>query len=138
MQHLFVYGTLRSEAQNPMSALLSTHATSLGPATYQGRMFLITGPARAFEYPGVVPSEDDSDLVRGELFSVHTDAVLERLDHYEGCGSDSPRPHEYRRELARVQRESGEEAMAYVYLFDHAVDDLKPIPGGDFLEFLGG
>src|SRR3954449_8959274 len=62
--HLFVYGTLMRGFDHPMAKLLSASAEFCGDAHCQGRLYLVK------HYPGLVLSDDASDVVFGELFSL--------------------------------------------------------------------
>jgi gamma-glutamylcyclotransferase (GGCT)/AIG2-like uncharacterized protein YtfP len=126
---LFVYGTLltraRGELGADMRARLSKESTSLGEATISGRLFDLG------DYPGLVSAPGTRDSVHGELFRLNRpEDALAWLDAYEGA-SDKPGPNdEYARVRASVRRTSGEEVMAWVYVYrgDHARG--RVIPGG--------
>ena len=60
--HLFVYGTLMRGFDHPMAKLLSQAADFLGPARCQGRLYLVK------HYPGLVLSDDHTEIVFGELY----------------------------------------------------------------------
>lgn len=106
---LFVYGTLRPGHGHPMSAWLLGRARHLGGAAMRGRLYDL-GP-----YGGAVYADDASppdDVVRGdvlELSAGDAEAVLARLDEYEG--SDFPR-----REVV-VEMDSGGEVRCQAYLY---------------------
>src|SRR4051812_35830816 len=96
--HLFVYGTLMRGFDHPMAKLLSASAEFCGDARCQGRLYLVK------HYPGLVPSDDGSEVVFGELFSLHMpDATFAILDDYEGCGAGVAQP-QYLRQLLPVTR----------------------------------
>jgi gamma-glutamylcyclotransferase (GGCT)/AIG2-like uncharacterized protein YtfP len=128
VEHLFVYGTLRREAQHPMHGVLTAGADFVDEAFYQGTLYLVR------HYPGVVPSDDPADAVRGEVYLLRDATLLERLDAYEGIGSDTPEPHEYVRKLLHVRLANGEQVEAWVYLYNWGVDRLQRIASGDFLK----
>src|SRR5947209_15602808 len=93
--HLFVYGTLMRGFDHPMAKLLSRSAEFIGSARCQGRLYLVK------HYPGLVPSDDASDVVFGELFRLHTpEQSLMTFDDYEGCGPDAASPQYLRQLLA--------------------------------------
>jgi pyruvate carboxylase len=46
--YLFVYGTLRSQMNDPLHRLLETHAVLVGTGTFQGKLYDLG------RYPGVV------------------------------------------------------------------------------------
>ena len=93
---LFVYGTLRSEFDNPYARRLRAEARLMGPATVAGSLFRIS------HYPGYRP--DPPGEVHGELYRLHDPArTLAALDDYEG--------EEYRRVAIPVS--TGESAWIY-------------------------
>jgi gamma-glutamylcyclotransferase (GGCT)/AIG2-like uncharacterized protein YtfP len=124
--HLFVYGTLMRGYDNPAAKLLSRDAAFCGEARCQGRLYLVT------YYPGLVLSDDASDIVYGELFSLHAPAAsLAILDDYEGCALPQPR---YLRQLLPVTREDGSVIESWTYVYNRPVTQLKRIDSGRFPE----
>jgi gamma-glutamylcyclotransferase (GGCT)/AIG2-like uncharacterized protein YtfP len=127
--YLFVYGTLRRGTDSEMYHLPARHADFVGDATYQGKLYKID------YYPGVVASEDPSDVVHGEVYRLREpDLVLSRLDQYEECGPGFPEPTEYTREIQPVRLRSGETISAWLYLYNRPTDNLELVSSGDFLE----
>ena len=58
-----------------MHRLLTRHCDLIGDANYQGRLYWIG------YYPGVVPSDDPADVVRGEVYRLrNANLVLRRTD----------------------------------------------------------
>ena len=129
---LFVYGTLMSRFHNVNAIALRQAATLVGPATYRGKMFRVSGPRGVLVYPVVIASDDRTEVVRGELYRLIDRRVLDRLDAYEGCAAESPQPHEYRREIAKVTLEDGVTAEAMLYVFQGSVESLPRIADGVF------
>ncbi len=129
---LFVYGTLMSRFHNVHAIALRQAATLAGAATYRGKMYRVTGPRGALVYPVVTPSDDDTDVVHGELYRLKDRRVLQRLDAYEGCAAESSLPHEYRREIARITLADGATTEAMLYVFQGDVTTLSRIADGVF------
>jgi len=130
IRHLFVYGTLRPGAANGPSGLLDGSASHTGPATVRGRLFIVG------EYAALVADPGDDREVIGDVFGLDPktlDAVMQRLDAYEGCGTSDPEPHDYRRELVQARLASGESVPAWAYVLNRAPDGLAEIPSGDYL-----
>lgn len=74
---LFVYGTLRSDSENPYARRLRSEAQFAGPATVRGSIF------RILHYPAYRPEPDGE--VHGELFRLtDPDQILPLFDGYEG------------------------------------------------------
>jgi len=118
MHNLFVYGTLRrnarrTDAQQAPYELLSRNAQFAGEATVEGTLHDLGN------YTGmVVPG---SDRIIGDVFAIEPsqwDFVIARLDAYEGCTENDPRPHEYRRDVVQARLSSGEMVPAWAYVLN--------------------
>ena len=128
LECLFVYGTLRRGAGHPMAELLADHGDFIGAACCQGRLFHID------YYPGLVPSEDPSHQVKGDVYALRDPAgLLPRLDEYEECGPGFPEPAEYVREWRTVVLMDGRVLSAWVYIYNRDTEILPEIASGDFL-----
>ena len=126
---LFVYGTLMRGFDHPMAQLLSRSADFLGGATCHGRLYLIK------HYPGLVLSDDASDIVFGELYRLRDrDALLGEFDMYEACGEGFPEPTEYIRRMLAVTHADGTAGEAWTYVYNWPVAGLPHIASGKFLE----
>jgi gamma-glutamylcyclotransferase (GGCT)/AIG2-like uncharacterized protein YtfP len=125
---LFVYGTLMRGFDHPMAKLLSRSAEFLGASRCQGRLYLVK------HYPGLVLSDNASDVVFGELVRLRTpEASLVTLDDYEGCGPDVASP-QYLRQVLPVTLDDGTVSEAWTYVYNRPVAKLKRIESGRFLE----
>ena len=125
---LFVYGTLMRGFDHPMAKLLSRSAEFIGDACCQGRLYMVK------HYPGLVLSDDASDMVFGELFRLRTpQSSLVTFDDYEGCGPDVDEP-QYLRQVLPVTFEDGTVKEAWTYVYNRPVAKLKRIASGRFLE----
>jgi gamma-glutamylcyclotransferase (GGCT)/AIG2-like uncharacterized protein YtfP len=126
---LFVYGTLMRGFDHPMAKLLSRSADFLGEATCCGRLHLIK------HYPGLVRSDDPTDIVCGELYRLRErDALLAEFDMYEACGAGFPEPTEYLRTILQVTCADGIASEAWTYVYNWPVKNLPRIASGKFLE----
>lgn len=127
---LFVYGTLRRDTRSDMYRLLARYADFIADGTYQGRLYQID------YYPGVTPSDDPSERVKGEVYSLpKPDVVLPKLDEYEECGPGFPEPTEYVRRRQEISLANGTKCEAWVYVYNRPTDDLTRISSGDFLAY---
>ena len=125
--YLFVYGTLRENKQSDMFQLLIAHSSFYAKASFQGKMYRIA------HYPGVIPSDNPDDLVIGDVYALaNPDAILPKLDHYEGIGPEYEEPYEYERCEVRVKLENGELLECWMYLYRAEVEDVFQIESGDF------
>ncbi|MES1258869.1 MAG: gamma-glutamylcyclotransferase family protein [Acidobacteriota bacterium] len=112
---LFVYGTLRGDAQNPWARHLRAEAELVGPATVRGSIFRIA------HYPAYRPEPDGE--VQGDVFRL-TDPtrVFSLLDDYEGPS--------YTR--VRIPVSTGE--FAWIYQYNRQPPLSSRIASGDFRE----
>ena len=125
---LFVYGTLMRGFDHPMAQLLSRSADFLGEASCRGRLYLIK------HYPGLVLSDDPTDIVFGELYRLRQpEALLREFDMYEACGEGFAAPTEYIRQMLPVTSEA-QTAEVWTYIYNWPVSELTRIVSGRFLE----
>ena len=112
---LFVYGSLRSECDNPHVRKLRNEAKSMGRATVRGSIF------RTGDFSGY--KEEPAGIVQGELWQLNEpEKTLVALDEYEG--------DEYPRVVVRLEQPPVD-AWIYVYA-GHVAPDAR-IESGDFL-----
>jgi gamma-glutamylcyclotransferase (GGCT)/AIG2-like uncharacterized protein YtfP len=126
---LFVYGTLMRGFDHPMAKLLSKSADFIGEAKCQGRLY------RVKHYPGLVLSDDPTEVVFGEVYRLRArDALLREFDMYEACGEGFAEPTEYVRQMLAVALDDGTASEAWTYLYNWPVARLPRIASGRFLE----
>ncbi len=126
--HLFVYGTLRRDFDGQRHPFLSKGCDDLGKAYFSGKLYDLGS------FPGVVPSNNPNDRVKGEVYRLHQpEGILARLDEYEGAVGADPL---YRRELVDVILENGKAIKAWIYIFNRDVRDFQRIESGDYVEYL--
>jgi gamma-glutamylcyclotransferase (GGCT)/AIG2-like uncharacterized protein YtfP len=125
---LFVYGTLRSDAQHETSAsmfafnILKSGAVSEGPAWVEGGLFALDWyPA----YVDTVPGK-----VKGEVWRIHQPEVINHLNGYEGG--------DYLRELVRCVLENGRKVTAWTYKYRLPLRGVPRIASGDYLDWVKG
>ncbi len=126
---LFVYGTLltraRGELGADMRARLRQESTSLGEATIPGRLFSLG------TFPVMLAPAASSDTVHGEVLRLEDpERVFVWLDPYEGITPGHRREGEYERVRRSVRLASGEELIAWVYLYVADTTNAPPIPSG--------
>ena len=125
---IFVYGTLRRDPTHEMFHLLAKHARFAGQAAVAGRLFDLGA------YPGMI-APDDTGVVVGELYEFDEAAwssVIARLDEYEGCSSNDPEPHEYRREIVTARLADGSMLPAWAYVLNQRPAQVREIESGDY------
>ena len=78
-EHLFVYGTLRSESTHPMAGRLRAGAKLIDKGSTSGLLYDLGA------YPGAVFAAGERRRIIGEVFRLGAHArLLARLDRYEG------------------------------------------------------
>ena len=126
---LFVYGTLMRDFDHPMARMLSRNADFLGPARCRGRLYLVK------HYPGLVLSDDEGDVVHGEVYRLHQpEALIAEFDMYEACGEGFPEPTQYVRQMLPLTLAGGATIEAWTYIYNWPVTELKRIASGRFME----
>ena len=129
LDRVFVYGTLMSGFDHPMSKLLAAGADFLGQATCRGRLYMVA------HYPGLLHSENAADVVHGELYRLRDIAeLMAALDDYESVGPGYEEPTLYLRETIPVTLANGSVHEAWTYIYNRPVDETKLIASGKFLE----
>ena len=126
---LFVYGTLMRGYVHPMAKLLSANADFLGEASCRGRLYMVK------HYPGLVLSDDASEIVHGELYRLReVEALLREFDMYEACGEGFAEPTQYVRQMLPVTCGDGIASEAWTYVYNWPAAGLPRIASGRFLE----
>jgi gamma-glutamylcyclotransferase (GGCT)/AIG2-like uncharacterized protein YtfP len=122
-QHLFVYGTLRSEFPHPLARRLSLEARLIGTGSASGTLYALS------HYPGAIFRPDDRDSVLGEVYALsRSSRLLAELDAYEGSL--------FRRVRIDVRLPSGRAIEAWSYELTGAQNPGRRIEGGDFMQHL--
>ena len=123
--YLFVYGSLLSTAGHPMGARLRRESRLIGEAALPGRLYRIS------QYPGLVEDPDAQPWVAGEVYELsNPTASLHWLDAYEGIVPGAAGSDEYERVERLLRLVSGEDLMAWVYLYRKPVTGLQLIASG--------
>jgi gamma-glutamylcyclotransferase (GGCT)/AIG2-like uncharacterized protein YtfP len=113
---------------HPMARLLSANADYLGEASCRGRLYQVK------HYPGLVLSDDASDVVFGELYRLRAvEDLLREFDMYEACGEGFPEPTQYVRQTLALALADGSTREAWTYVYNWPVTELARIESGRFL-----
>lgn len=127
-KHLFVYGSLMTALAHPMGTQLRREALLLGPARMAGRLHRVSW------YPGLLPPEEPSDQVHGELYLLNDPArSLHWLDEYEGIrpgGTSAAAGDEYVRAERPATLDNGAIILAHVYLYQRLLPPSLRVPDG--------
>jgi gamma-glutamylcyclotransferase (GGCT)/AIG2-like uncharacterized protein YtfP len=121
---LFVYGTLRKNANRLAKRLVIDNAEYLGEGKINAKLYRVSW------YPAAVACKehDETTFVIGDVFRLNNPhESLKMLDDYEDV------PVLYERTLVTVQMNNGMCLDAWVYLYKQSVQHLSEIKSGDFL-----
>ncbi|MEQ8524563.1 gamma-glutamylcyclotransferase family protein [Gracilimonas sp.] len=126
---LFVYGTLMKGFENPVARHLHSTQNFLGEAYFPGLLFKVSF------YPGAVCIPDSENKVYGHLFKItqNQKQLLQKLDDYEGIGTQFKQPNEFKRDVIPVFFK-GQSLTAYTYLFNAPYNQYPVITSGRFSE----
>jgi gamma-glutamylcyclotransferase (GGCT)/AIG2-like uncharacterized protein YtfP len=124
LQHLFVYGTLRSGFPNPLAKRLQAQARFVGIGSAPGVLYDFGW------YPGAMFKADARSRVIGEVFALkNAERLIAQLDHYEGTAEpDSV----FRRVAVKVSLDRGGAIEAWTYELN-APPGCPLIGSGDFI-----
>jgi gamma-glutamylcyclotransferase (GGCT)/AIG2-like uncharacterized protein YtfP len=123
---VFVYGTLRKGGSNHFRM---DGSELVGSGSVSGDIYLIdSNPELVF--PAL--KLGDGGRVLGEVFRV-SEAQLKALDAFEGISEHYEEPYEYRRVMVNIELESGELTHGWVWEWNLCLDEVKPLPNGDWL-----
>ena len=126
---LFVYGTLRRDANRIVHSMLAPHSTYVGEGRIHAELYDLGS------YPGASLREPCPDIVVGEVYaldSAHASRTWQVLDKYEGCGPDETEPTPYRRQKVNVFLNDGNQLVAWAYVLTAVPAQAVRIPSGDY------
>ena len=127
IDYLFVYNILRKSSG--ISCILSNSAIYIGDGIFKGKLY------DAGFYPVAVPSEGDSDQVKGDVYALpDPESVLKTLDTFEGCRSGGSPKGEFHRDKATIYLQNGDAVKAWIYIYNRPIEGLKVIASGDYLK----
>lgn len=136
MDHLFVYGTLLSNARDTMGAAmrarLSNETGFMGAGSTPGRLYNLG------DYPGLIEAEPrDRDLVAGEVLELHdASATFQWLDLYEGVDPAAPAAGLYRRVPQLALLNDARAVRCWVYVLNEVPEPGALIVDGCWLTHL--
>lgn len=120
---IFVYGTLMSGFDNPMSRRLRNESLLLGTGFIFGFLYDLNG------YPGAV-IDPDGRKVHGELYELfNMERSFSWLDEYEEGGPDDNPKYQYCRHQTMVFFQDNK-INAWVYEYIQSTENLRRIESG--------
>ena len=130
VEHIFVYGTLRSRAKAAERQLLAKHAVRVGVGHVRSASLFLG------EYPYAVPVKTSGSVLVGEVYrldpATRTD-ILRKLDIYEEFDPKNPQGSLYRREVVQV-RIGKEHIRAWIYWYNRPLGDSPLLRHGNYLK----
>lgn len=124
--HLFVYGTLLPGLAPPLICEVVDRLEVVGPATLGGRLYNLGS------YPGCVLDQACDSLVHGMILAIPDQAVLQRLDWYEGFVANDAQGSLFLRVPARATLMDGSFLDVWVYVYNREVKDARLIEDGRY------
>ena len=116
---LFIYGTLHPDRAPAAIAATVKLLRPIGRATIQGRLYNLG------EYPGVILSEDPTEIVPGEVFVLPDELkaleILTRLDAYEDYRPSDFGNSLYLRQMTTAAMENGFRQPCWVYTYNRQI-----------------
>ena len=130
--HIFIYGSLRSEFNVPSRRFLEMYAECTGRGSLSGRLYQISW------YPGAVKSKKSGDWVHGEIYRIlEEEPLLERLDEYEGYSSGQSKNNLFVRSEENIHLSIDSTLPAWIYLYNRSTAGKTRIESGDYAKFMG-
>lgn len=107
--------------------MLLREAELLGPAVVSARLYDLG------DYPAIVTSEDERDVVHGEVYALNDpDRTFRWLDPFETTEPGDPTPSDYTRLVRPVRLRDGSECLAWMYAYTELPEDAHWIECGSW------
>ena len=129
IDHVALYGSLMSGLTGPDAPDVTGALKLIGPCLINGYLVDLN------DYPGLVRSDDSSDVVKGELYRVNDKRAFKLLDKFERYDPSDSAGSLYIRRLVRLREPSVD---AWVYIYNRSIEGRERIPGGDWRGYRGG
>lgn len=127
--YIFVYGTLLPGLAPPVIAEVVDRLRVVSCASVKGRLYHFGA------YPGCILGHGGCDtVVQGRLLELPEDreAVLAKLDWYEGYAAHDERGSLFLRAVCDVDLPDGGQVRAWVYVYNRDVSGARLIEGGRY------
>lgn len=125
-RYVFVYGTLLPGLAPPVIADVVATLRGVGPGTVAGRLYHLGA------YPGCILDETCDTLIHGQVLEIPDQAVLERLDWYEGYAAHDDAGSLFVRTVCDVTLADGGRVRSWVYVYNRSVKSARLITGGRY------
>lgn len=129
--HLFVYGTLRSESPHELARRLRAQARLVGKASAPGLLYDFG------RYPGALFQPDARERIIGEVFALrNAKRLFALLDAYEGVGDQEASA--FKRIEIKVRLDRGGVIESWSYGLSGPPARARRIESGDFIWHVRG
>lgn len=132
INHLFVYGSLRSGFRNPAYQYLTRYFHLAGDAVVKGKLYDLG------EYPAAAATEEEK-FISGELYVINDPIefswAIAQLDDYEGLNVEEGEHPLYKREAVKAYI-NGQGSDAWIYWYNKDVKGYPEIISGDLMQYL--
>src|SRR4051812_5907684 len=125
-RYVFVYGTLLPGLAPRVIADVVATLRVVGAGTVPGRLYQLGA------YPGCVLEGECDGLIHGQVLEMPDQAVLERLDWYEGYAAHDDAGSLFVRTVCDVTLEAGGRVRSWVYVYNRPVSAARLISGGRY------
>jgi gamma-glutamylcyclotransferase (GGCT)/AIG2-like uncharacterized protein YtfP len=127
INNIFVYGTLREGRLEHILPEIKRFVTYSDKGYVKGRLFDVG------DFPGARPARLDNKKVYGQLIEIkpeHESDVFRELDEYEEYNPANPDNSLFVRKKVNVFTKEGKNVNAWIYWYNHKVNNLKEITDG--------
>jgi gamma-glutamylcyclotransferase (GGCT)/AIG2-like uncharacterized protein YtfP len=130
--YLFVYGTLLPQRAPPQLRDDIARLKAVGTGLMPGRLYDLG------DFPGAVDDCTLASGVVGRVFELpEDDALLQRLDAYEGYVPGDAQTSLFVRETRPIELADGRKLECWVYLYNRDPGQAPLVPGGKYAGFGG-
>ena len=123
---VFVYGTLLPGLAPAAIADVVATLRVVGAGTVPGRLYHLGA------YPGCILDADCGGVIHGQVMEIPDQAVLERLDGYEGYAAHDDAGSLFLRTVCDVTLGDGNQLRSWVYVYNRSVKAARLISGGRY------
>jgi gamma-glutamylcyclotransferase (GGCT)/AIG2-like uncharacterized protein YtfP len=126
--YLFVYGTLLPQRAPPHLRDDIARLKAVGTGLMPGRLYDLG------DFPGAVDDCTSASRVVGRVFELpQDDALLQRLDAYEGYVPGDAQTSLFVREKRPIELVDGRKLECWVYLYNCDPGEAPLVPGGEYI-----
>lgn len=127
--YLFLYGTLRPQQAPAEMRAIIRHLDRIGAGYARGLLYDLG------EYPGAILDASSSMTIRGEVFALPTEQLLNSLDAYEDFDPANPQDSLFVRTRHFVRLTDGRELECWVYVYNREPGAAPLVTSGDYAKF---